>query len=252
MTERKVRANGVTDTYGEEPNKMSRPASITATASTESLWTTGSYRYDGAGNILEMGPVLGDETDQYLYDSVSRLVGTELYVPSVPGQQIFADGFESGDNSAWSATGTETEADDLSDVVTRQLFGYDRFGNLLLVNTDGVIENIAVDAATNRLSSPAVYDTAGNLLSMVDQTGTAVTFEYDALNRLIRRQRDGAPHTWVFAYTADDERISTLELIRGDLRWTLRDSGGQLLREYEYDEAGHVYPVRDEIYRGPS
>ncbi|MCP3995360.1 MAG: RHS repeat-associated core domain-containing protein, partial [bacterium] len=34
--------------------------------------------------------------------------------------------------------------------------------------------------------------------------------------------------------------------------WTLRDSGGLLLREYESDEEGNVYPVRDEIYRGSS
>ncbi|MCP3994398.1 MAG: hypothetical protein GY722_04930, partial [bacterium] len=90
-----VHANGVTDTYGEDPHKMSRPASITATVGAQTLWTTGDYRYDGAGNILEMGPVLGDETDKYLYDSVSRLVATEFYVPGVP--LIFADGFESGD-----------------------------------------------------------------------------------------------------------------------------------------------------------
>ncbi|MCP4003492.1 MAG: RHS repeat-associated core domain-containing protein, partial [bacterium] len=65
-------------------------------------------------------------------------------------------------------------------------------------------------------------------------------------------QREGETAAWVFAYTTDDERIAKLELTRGELRWTLRDSRGLLLREYEYDEAGDVYPVRDEIYRGTS
>ncbi|MCP3998925.1 MAG: RHS repeat-associated core domain-containing protein, partial [bacterium] len=124
--------------------------------------------------------------------------------------------------------------------------------NLLVGDTDGEAATIEGDAATNRLASPAVYDTAGNLLSVADQAGATVTFEYDALNRLIRRQRDGETQAWVFAYTADDERIATLELTSGDHRWTLRDSGGLLLREFEYDDADNVYPVRDQIYRGPS
>ncbi len=38
---------------------MSRPASIIATVGVQILWKTGDYRYDEAGDILEMGPVLG-------------------------------------------------------------------------------------------------------------------------------------------------------------------------------------------------
>ncbi|MCP3998926.1 MAG: RHS repeat-associated core domain-containing protein [bacterium] len=245
-----VHANGVTDAYGEDPNKMSRPKSITATLGAQTLWASGDYRYDGAGNVLEMVPaVVGERSDKYLYDSVSRLVGTDFYVPSVPAEQIFYDGFESGDTSAWTATQT---AGDFSGFWTFQGFAYDRFGNLLAVDTDGEVEVFPVDEATNRLSSPAVYDEAGNLLSMVDSTGATVSFEYDALNRLIHRQRDGETAAWVFAHTADDERIAKLELTSGELRWMLRDSGGLLLREFEYDEGGDIYPVRDEIYRGPS
>ena len=208
-----------------------------------------------------MGPVLGGETDVYLYDSVSRLLGTDFYVPKVP--LVFADGFESGDTSAWTETagfgsgGTSAwsgsqAAGGLSDVFTRQLFDYDRFGNLVLVNTDDVVETFSVDESTNRLASPAVYDMAGNLLSAVDASGATVTFTYDALNRLVRRQRAGDSSVWIFAYTADDERIGTIELSSGELRWTLRDSAGMLLREFEYDQSANVYPVRDQIYRGTS
>ncbi|MCP3998928.1 MAG: hypothetical protein GY722_28275, partial [bacterium] len=143
-----VHANGVTDAYGEDPNKMPRPASITATAGAQTLWTTGAYRYDGAGNILEMVPaVVGERSDKYLYDSVSRLVGADFYVPGVSVEQIFSDGFESGDTSAW--IGIQETAGHLSDVFTYQGYAYDRFGNLLAVDTDGEVEVFAVDEATN-------------------------------------------------------------------------------------------------------
>ncbi len=40
------------------------------------LWTTGDYCWDGAGNVLETDHVVGERTDRILYDSVSRLLGT--------------------------------------------------------------------------------------------------------------------------------------------------------------------------------
>ncbi|MCP3996496.1 MAG: hypothetical protein GY722_15785, partial [bacterium] len=60
-----VHANGVTDAYGEDPNKMPRPESITATLGAQTLWASGDYRYDGAGNVLEMVPAMvGERSDK--------------------------------------------------------------------------------------------------------------------------------------------------------------------------------------------
>jgi len=45
---------------------MARPASITATSGMTTHWSTGTYDYDGAGNVTEIG------NSYFLYDSVSR------------------------------------------------------------------------------------------------------------------------------------------------------------------------------------
>ncbi len=52
---------------------MARPASITLQRVSDSavLWQTGTYAYDGAGNVKTLG------SDWYTYDGVNRLtVGT--------------------------------------------------------------------------------------------------------------------------------------------------------------------------------
>jgi hypothetical protein len=60
-------ANGVTDTQGVDPNAMPRPASIATSGATQN-WSSGTYAYDGAGNIKAVGQ------DYYIYDKVSRVV----------------------------------------------------------------------------------------------------------------------------------------------------------------------------------
>ena len=47
---------------------MPRPASITAASPASTLWSTGPYAFDGAGNVTRMGHAGYD-----LYDGVSRL-----------------------------------------------------------------------------------------------------------------------------------------------------------------------------------
>ncbi len=61
-------SNGVTDTQGVDTTKwLARPLSI-STSGAATNWSTGTYKYDGAGNITKMG------TDWFQYDPVSRLV----------------------------------------------------------------------------------------------------------------------------------------------------------------------------------
>src|SRR5262249_35133644 len=58
----------VNENWTADPNGMARPAGIEArNASNVQLWTTGTYAYDGAGNIKEVG----DTT--YTYDAFNRL-----------------------------------------------------------------------------------------------------------------------------------------------------------------------------------
>ena len=46
--------NDVTETQANDPNAMRRPASISA-AGAAANWTTGTYSYDGAGNVTKIG-----------------------------------------------------------------------------------------------------------------------------------------------------------------------------------------------------
>jgi hypothetical protein len=68
-------SKSLTDTYANDPNLMRRPASITVTTPTAvSRWTSGTYTYDGAGNVKAIG------SHTFTYDKVSRLTAANLYL----------------------------------------------------------------------------------------------------------------------------------------------------------------------------
>ncbi|MCP4545324.1 MAG: hypothetical protein GY835_02520, partial [bacterium] len=91
-------------------------------------WTTGSYGYDGSGNVTGMG------TSWFLYDPVSRLKSATLYT---------------------GVTGGGTEK--------KQSYAYDAFGNIQSISgTSG--RATPTNSGTNRLTG-GVYDSAGNLTS---------------------------------------------------------------------------------------
>ena len=240
-------ANGIQDVQGEDPDSMSRPASIHSQDEAGAvLWETGTFHFDGAGNLVRLAA--DTFTDRFRYDGVSRLVESEQWVGSPPF--IFGDGFESGDLAAWGGAG-----DGLRNTTSRQVYTFDVPGNLQSVTTDGVLESHGIVTATNRIGG-STYDGAGNLTRYVttadDGSDVQVDLVYDAFNRLVERSRSGA--TTLYLYTADDERIVRFE--GGDLVWTLRDLQGRLLREFRGEaKAGggsNMVAQRDQIYRGTS
>lgn len=133
---------------------MSRPASISTSGVTGGgNWVSGQYKLDGSGNVVWIGGSL------YLYDPVSRVKSARVMLtPSGFGptsfagaspegtQLIFADGFESGNTSAWTVPVGRTSGE--------QSFSYDAFGNLLEVIGDPGI-SIPVNSATNKLTAMA-------------------------------------------------------------------------------------------------
>lgn len=99
-------------------------------------------------------------------------------------------------------------------------------------NTDGQIETV-----TGPLSgavSTYTYDELGRLASVEDADGYAVTTEYDALNRVIRR-------------TYPDETFEAMTYTRLDLVAT-RDRQGRITRQ-TYDRAGRLTSTRDPLGR---
>lgn len=133
---------------------------------------------------------------RFLYDKVSRLVSANLLLgPTGGGAQV------------------------------QQTYTFDPFGNLTQIagNAGRFIET---NSSTNRLSSPAsAYDAAGNLTAW-----NGASYVYDAFHQMERMTSGG--EDWYYLYTADDERFWSYNPAANSSRWTLRDLGGKVLREF--------------------
>jgi RHS repeat-associated protein len=202
------------------PNAASSNAAVPAalgmvqTDATTS-WSLGPYRYDGSGNIRAIG------FDFYAYDKLGRLVVSAETQPSMP-------------------------------VIHKQTYTYDPYGNLRSIGTAGRPAAMFEMAGTsNRLASvsngsaSAGYDASGNFVSYL-----GATYEYDALNAMRKSVTGGVTRSYV--YTANDERIGTIEQTGSGIRseWTIRDSAGQVLRRYSKESNGEWKWHEDYIYRG--
>jgi RHS repeat-associated protein len=120
-----LHANNVTVTHVKDDFDIRRPKSITTTNATPN-WASGTYGYDGAGNVKAIG------SDWYTYDKVSRLtVGTT----SATAQRQCA---------AFNAFGA--------------------INGLGTGTSSCTASPISIDAATNRMASPVGYNAAGSML----------------------------------------------------------------------------------------
>ena len=219
-------AIGVTDTIAPDPNAMARPASISTAGATfpgtglDGDWSTGTYGYDGSGNIKAMThDALKTGDDAYVYDNVGRLRSATMTVGG----------------------GAHSQAQT-----------FDVFGNITSMTTDGAPLSFDVGAATNRIANASyLYDGAGNLWQWPAGTNTT-TATYDALNQMTSLQGYGISR--VLGYDASGERV----LIREGNAYTLtlRDLGGKVVREVAFDPgvpAGQQWSwKKDYVYRdGP-
>lgn len=281
-----VHTNGVTDFQyltrkesGGGLDNRPRPKLLKTKLGGTTLWSSGTFVYDFAGNITAQGepdPVVGElnhfgGVDRYLYDRVQRLRHGWLDLADPPPIVcLFCDDFETGDSCEWSETqppagcllagrpgGPRPGGPTSPQVVERdQEYVFDVYGNIQSITTDGLLVNTPTDSGTNRLvsGSGTAYDSRGNLISR-----PGYTFVYDALDRLVRRQASGELREYHFLYTADDERMLTfVKELPGSggtdqFRWTLRDLGGTVLRDY-VSVAGEaaLCVAEDYVFRGSS
>lgn len=185
---------------------------LAATASAQSEWNSGTFTYNGLGNIIGIGQ------DVYVYDSTGRLV-------------------------SGSAGGT---------TANRQEYSYDEFGNRLAVTTygtgciGGCATTAAVSTGTNRLTDhSATYDLAGNM-----KTFGSSSYTYDGAG-MVSRVTEGGMIDWQFVYTADDERLASYTG-QGNWRFTVRDVDAKVLREVTAYQGGSgtTWTLdRDHVYR---
>jgi YD repeat-containing protein len=208
-----------------------RPQSITigksnGTDFTRTDYASGTYTYDGAGNIVTIG------TNQYGYDAANRLVRA---------------------------------VDTTDGTVRKQTFQYDDFGNMLEKSqydlSDTLVRNDVYQAAmnTNRLMSHQV-DSSPNSIYLYDQRGNVIqgdsqTFDIDARNRVlgIRTSANGLMNDIAhYGYDSGANRVRKLD-VRGDLwAYYVRDSQGRLLSEFRRTRSGDYTPewVKHYIYIG--
>jgi len=171
-------------------------------------WCSGTYQYDGMGNIRAIG------NDTYVYDTAGRLVSGTADV---------------------QRTG----------VMSRQGYAYDAFGNRTSANRalgsvdclGGCEQSLTIDPATNHITSNgAAYDAAGNLTSItntVNGISFTSTFDCDGTGSMTHATASSGDDRQ-FIYTADGERIAVKN--GQSWTWTVRSLDGKVVREFTSTE----------------
>ena len=203
--------NGTTGAYGEGTSGMVRPARRHfKNAAGQSLFDTGTYGYDGTGNVRAIG------ADSYTYDGAHRLT--------------------SGTVKAAGAGRFET-------------YVYDTADNLVQVeNDDFGVRTFNIDPATNRIlgvgpGTDWSHDASGNLTSAANG---AFTFTWDALN--MQTSHVEASGEYISVYGPGDYR-AWVEDPDGVLHWTSRGLNGKILREFQVTGNGEIWThEKDYVY----
>jgi RHS repeat-associated protein len=207
-----------------------RPQSITGGVwDPNTGWTyqSGTYVYDGAGNISGIG------SNQYGYDAANRLVGAidtystairQEYVYDEFGNMIQKDQYNVG-------SGLLTRRDLFT--VTDQTTG---------INTNRIRDH-QVDT-----SSPVLftYDPRGNLTSADGQV-----YEYDTRNRVLSvRSRSNQVDTELARYIYDGgaNRLRKEDMGRDLWTYFVRDGQGRLLSQFRRNKRGAYVPEWSKHY----
>jgi RHS repeat-associated protein len=162
--------NGLITTITPDPWGLPRPYETKTSGST--IWDTGGYLYDGAGNVVSIGKSGLPHWFSYGYDKLSRLTSFTL---------------DGGSPSTYT---------------------YDRYGNV----TSGAFSPggsaPSIEAGTNRLQSSSIvqYSAGGNLLDWGNQH-----FKYDSLSQQTDF-RDDSGNAESYLYDGAGERVAKAAL----------------------------------------
>jgi len=207
-------ANATKVIYGKDANDMRRPASITLQRTSDStiLWQTGTYAYDGAGNVKAIG------SESYLYDKVNRLTSGTI----VSG-------------------GSKT-----------QTASYTPFGFMTNLTTNGSGQSFSEVSGTNRISGSTYnaagsltawsgytygWDVLNQMASVSGGTMTKRTYLYTADGERVE-ERVGSdplsPTSSVIAARGVDGKVLRLFTRSGTWSWT---------KDYVYREGSQIASV---------
>jgi RHS repeat-associated protein len=228
------------DTLDPAPSTVS-PSSLHAQwsprsewSATQTLWESGTYEYDGAGNIRKIG------ADIYRYDGVGRLT--------------------------FATAGTAAPVAPSVIPANEETFEYDRYGNLTSLSMktatvkartgkDAFVYSFAVDAKTNRLGLTCTTLTDGCVTGVYDpatgnQLGVTTPGEYiwDATGMMTELRTGGHER---YIYDANDERILINDGPTSVQRYFLRNSAKKVAREITFEPQSNKWTlVKDYVYRG--
>ncbi|MEM7583775.1 MAG: RHS repeat-associated core domain-containing protein [Acidobacteriota bacterium] len=191
-------ANGVTDEILRNFTLWKPIEKIRVVKPGEVLWDSGSYQYDGAGNVYRIGE--GSNQESFTYDLLSRLESSTVRTPF------------------GSATESQT---------------YDAFGNVESINRAGEtsVRQLSPSAATNRLPAHlAEYDAGGNVTRWSEDQRD-FSYRYAPDNRITSFEGNGQARA--FLYTAAGERFAVLDQATGEERYFSRGPNNGLLSRFD-------------------
>lgn len=129
---------------------------------------------------------------------------------------------------------------DNSNLTYKQVFDFDRFGNLYRKSASNpitgqqnplsftAIEDADISKSTNRFTSNTTYDDAGQVVN--DAKFRQMSFGYDANGRQIKASRTGAaPDAWT-VYDASGNRVATK--VNNIWQYMVYNASGRLVAEY--------------------
>lgn len=174
------------------------------------LWGSGQYEYDGAGNITAIGTAAAPNSDgkvsTFTYDEASRLTDATI-----------------------RRAGEDIE----------EHYDYDGFGNLKKHTRTKPVAQAAVyppaayppSLVTNRLTEPGTsYDEAGNV---TDLAGAHLT--YDGFNQVTSKTQNG--NTYTYIYDVNEERLGIqygpASATPATTHWTIRDFDNKPILQFD-------------------
>lgn len=187
---------------------------------------SGTYRYDDAGNIWEIGP------DNYVYDAASRLTR----------------------GTARSASRWEEYQYDGKDNLVR------------IERDDGSVVHHAIDGKNRRIGQvglppDTVYDAAGNVDYLGPEEDPFFDLDHDALNMITRFYRQLDDAEFLYGYAPGNYRLISMDVSTGERFWTFRDQDGSIIREHRTigfgpyqgpTQPGEIWEFEKDYVHGPN
>ncbi len=220
-------SNTVDGIFDQGTNGMVRPQRMRYSVGVTARFDTGSFSYDGAGNVWAIG------NDRYTYDQASRLLsGTVSHA---------GPGF-------------------------KKEFTYDAADNIgSFRQNSGPWSTYQVNTGTNRMQNglgfAIQYDGSGNLT----RVGSPAVFamEYDALNQQAQFDNyvPGQESIHLHAFGPGEFRLITFDGHTAERTFKLRDLSGRVLREYKVNgwgpyvdanQQGEAWTFEKDFIYGPS